>query len=98
MVKIWFVRNNIGKTTGDSEYQLPLDDCVNRLGLSPDHFLCSIESTPEFGIDHRANFRGPSHVVCEVQDTNAVTSQWKPGFYRIQLSPEQVRERLGPPG
>ena len=37
------------------------------------------------------------HVVCELEDADAAASGWKAGYYRIELSPAQTIERLGPP-
>ena len=99
MVKIWFVRDGSDPTTVGPAYQLPLDDCVKVLGLSPDQFFSPLERPPRFGDQIRGAGRiaGFRHVVCEIQVTTAATSKWKAGYYRTQLSPEEAIERLGPP-
>ena len=99
MVKVWFVREGPEPTRGDPAYQLPLKSCVATLGLAQHHWLSGPDRTPRFG-DQTARLTGISdyrHVVCEIEEAQAKAGGWKAGFYRIDLSPAEVVEKLGPP-
>lgn len=99
MVKVWFVREGPEPTRGGAVYELPLETCIETLGLTADDFLSGPDCTPRFG-DESSRLGGIAdyrHVVCEIDDTEAAVSGWNPGYYRAELSPAQVIERLGPP-
>ncbi len=99
MVKVWFVREGPEPTRGGPAYQLPLDICIDKLELTAHQYLCDPETTPRFG-DQNARVTAVSafrHVVCEIDQVEAKPGGWKAGFYRIDFSPDQVAEKLGPP-
>jgi len=99
MVKVRFVREGPKPTRGGPAYELPLATCVEVLGLTVDPFLSGRERTPRFG-DQTARLAGIAdyrHVVCKMEDADVAGSGWKTGYYRIELSPAQAIERLGPP-
>ncbi len=99
MVNIWFVREGPEPTRAVPAYELPLDTCVKTLGLEERHWISALTSTPRFGdqTSRLSGIAGYRHVVCEIDDGESGVSGWKAGFYRVDVSPAEAVERLGPP-
>jgi hypothetical protein len=94
MAKVWACYDNdASKPWGE----LSLRECEERLNLSPAAYLCSRE---EFGPHGRLQ-TDPlhTHVVIEVSEDEAASSgcDWKPGIYRLGMSPDDVHQELGLP-
>ena len=99
MTKVWFVREGPDPTKGGRAYNLPLDSCVENLGLEKGQWLTGLDKTPRFG-DQSPKLLDVSdyrHVVCELDESEARERGWKAGFYRLEMSPQVVADRLGPP-
>ena len=100
MTKVWFVREGPDPTRGGPAYTLPRDSCVDQLGLAKSQWLSSLDKTPRFG-DQTSRVAGVAdyrHVVCEVGESEAAEHGWKAGFYRLEISPQEARNRLAPSG
>jgi hypothetical protein len=100
MADVWFVKDGSASTVGEEPFQkLSLADCIKQLGLSKNHHLCDLSSTPRFGeAGPMGAFRGPQHVVVQIEETEAKANGWQPGFYSTPVSPEEARQRLRPRG
>ena len=56
MVKVWFVREGSDPTQGEPQYDLPLEQCSEQLGLEKKHWLHGLDRTPRF--------QAPRSVLC----------------------------------
>lgn len=98
MTKVWFVKEGPDPTRGGPAYKLPLDSCVDQLGLVKSHWLSGLDKRPRFG-DQTSRVAGVAdyrHVVCEIDESEAAEHGWKAGFYRLEIGPQEARNRLGP--
>ncbi len=71
MAKVWFVRDGYDPTTGAPAYDdLPLEQCIERLGLEKKDWLHGLDQTPHFQAPRVAvpEYR---HVVCEIDEQEA---------------------------
>ena len=99
MTKVWFVREGPEPTRGEPKYTLPLEQCIDQLGLAKSHWLHGLDQGPRFG-DQTPRPLGMAqyrHVVCQVDEAEASEYGWMAGYYLLEISPKEVRERLGPP-
>ena len=97
MTKVWFVKDGPDPTLDGPAYTLPLDSCVNQLGLTKGQWLSDLDKTPRFG-DQTSQVAGVAdyrHVVCEVSESEATGYGWKAGFYRLEIGPREVSTKLG---
>ena len=99
MAKVWFVREGPNPTRDKPEHTLPLEQCIDKLGLAKFDWLHGLDRTPRFGSPTPRSRRvaGYRHVVCQVDELEASEQGWMAGYYLLEISPEEVRERLGPP-
>jgi hypothetical protein len=98
-VKVWFVRDGPEPTRGGPAYELPLESCIEKIGLEEPHWFSGLDQTPRFGdqTSQLGETAGYRHVVCEIDEAQTGASGWKAGFYRADMSPTEAVERLGPP-
>ena len=97
MAKIWFVREGSDSTTGAPAYDdLPLEQCIERLGLEKKDWLHGLDQTPHFQ-SPRVVVPEYRHVVCQIDDQEAADEAWMAGYYLLEISPKGVARRLGPP-
>ncbi len=98
-IKVWFVREGPRPTRGDHpSYELPLQTCIETLGLEKHHWKFALKPTPQFGKGSPlSEFAGNRYVVYEIDDAEAKASGWKAGFYLTDLAPNEAVERLGTP-
>ncbi len=99
MTKVWFVREGPEPTRGEPKYTLPLEQCIDQLGLAKSHWLHGLDQGPRFG-DQTPRPLGMAqyrHVVCQVDEAEASEYGWMAGYYLLEISPKEVRERLVPP-
>ncbi|GBF26624.1 hypothetical protein MnTg02_01665 [bacterium MnTg02] len=98
MAKVWFVYEGPTLRRGGPSYELSVADCERQLGLSRENFLKSLEKGPEFddpsGLGTLGGFK---RVVIEIEENEAKSSGWKPGFYFSEMSPDEVIDMLGQP-
>ena len=97
MAFIWFAREGDRPTLGEfPNYTRSLDDCRNILGLKQRHFVADLSTSPKFGEpgDSMAEFRDRRHVIIVVHKDEAKNADWRPGFYRLSISPEEARDLL----
>ena len=76
---------------------MPVDDCVRQLGLLRRNFLKPLKG-PKF--DDPSGFGtvpGYKLVVIIIEENEAKSSGWKPGYYVLQMSPDEVINVLGKP-
>lgn len=98
-VKVWFVRDGPHPTGGGSAYELPLELCIEHLGLQKRQWLTDKRKNVRFA-DERPDLTviaGYKHVVCEIDKVEAKASGWRVGFYTTNLKPAEAISRLGPP-
>ena len=99
MAKVWFVRDGYDPTTDAPAYEdLPLEQCIDRLGVEKKHWLHGLDLTLRFGSRNRrpTTVPGPRHAVCEIGEQEASEEVWRAGFYLLDISPKEVAKRLGP--
>ena len=99
MAKVWFVREGPESTRGEPQYDLPLEQCIDQLGLEKQHWLHGLNRTPRFG-DQIARPLGMAdyrHAVCQIDGPEASEWRWMAGYYLLELGPKEVAKRLGPP-
>ena len=96
MAKIWFARRGPEPTnSSDPHTELPLPDCVSKLGLRKAQRISPLEQTPKFDVQAKmASFTGPHFVVVEIDDAEAKKHQWQSGFYLLDISPQDARKIL----
>jgi hypothetical protein len=94
MARVWACYDNdASKPWG----VLPMGECEDRLNLSPVDYLCSSE---QFGPHGRLQTEPDhTHVVIEVSEHEASSygQGYKPGIYRLRMSPAEVKRELGVP-
>lgn len=95
MANIWRVYEGREPTVGGPWGRLPLPVVIAAFEMRRDDFVSDLEHTPRFGDEKRdlthAGFR---HIVVEVEHKEGLQAKWKPGFYRIQIGPEEALGRL----
>ena len=98
MAKVWFVREGPDPTTGAPAYDdLPLERCIDQLGLTKKDWLHGLDRTPHFRAPGPVATPEYRHVVCQVDDQEAADEAWMAGYYLLEISPKEVAKRLGPP-
>ncbi len=99
MVNVWFFKNPDKPTERPPNYTCQVDEAIEKLDLESAISLGRAKK-PVFNgdIDRLADFKEPEHVLVEITADESVGeySTWKPGYYVLQLSPRQVRNRLQP--
>jgi hypothetical protein len=95
LAKAWIAFRGSEPTRGEPLAELPLAECVDRLGMKVGNWIGPPETTPKFDPDNKlAGFLGPQFVVVEVSQDEAQQPEWRSGFYLLELSPNAVRQRL----
>jgi hypothetical protein len=96
MAKIWPCRDGTVVSIGGSGGEISLNECEENLDVSPVDYLCDLSETPHFGNQNNP-LAGNQHVVVEAGKAEAETygRDWKPGFYRARVTPEEAYKRLG---
>ncbi len=102
MINIYFCCD--GETPSDKQpvYTLSLKDFLSKFDRSEaEHFYRSPVKYKRAG-NVRSNlsgFREYDHVIAEIEGDGAesIEPEWKPGFYRLELSATQIVKRLGEP-
>ena len=97
MVKVWFVQEGSDPTQGEPQYDLPLEQCIEQLGLAKNLPRSGLDRPPRFDGAHTDLPRDPRHVFCQVDEPEASEHGWEAAFYRLEISPKEVAKRLGPP-
>ena len=98
-VEIYFVRDGPQLQRGAASYTKLLAACVEEVGLKRDNWTSALDNSPRFGDQSvRGSFFDEyKHVVCKIDDEEAKATGWKAGYYRIEMTPEEVIGRLGTP-
>jgi len=97
MVKVWFVREGSDPTQGEPQYDLPLEQCIEQVGLTKNDWLHGLDQKTHFHARRIVAEPEYRHVVCEIDEPEASEEVWRAGFYLLEISPRQVAKRLGPP-
>lgn len=98
MAKVWFMREGSDPTTGAPAYDdLPLEQCIDQLGLEKKDWLHGLDQTPHFQAPRKQRVAEYRHVVCRVDDAEASEWLWRKGYYLLEIGPKEVARRLGPP-
>lgn len=97
MAKVWLVMHGPDPTRGEPFRHLPLSECQEKLGLNPSNWVSDSGRGPRFGnpADELARFRGPQHVVVEIDLDEAKAHGWRPGFYVPNITPDEAARRCG---
>ncbi len=98
MAKVWIVKESSGSTTPEPWCEMALSDCCQKLGLTQSDFHRDLVKTPNFGNtnDPLAAYRDPQIVEIQIDYTEAEQHEWKPGFYRSKLSPNEAGQICAP--
>ena len=98
-VDIYFVREGSQEQRGAAAYTKPLAACVEEIGLQRGNWISPLDKSPRFGDQNvRASpLDEYKHVICKIDAEEAKASGWKAGYYRVDLTPEEVIGRLGAP-
>ncbi len=79
--------------------ELSLQDCIEKLGLQPAHWINPFGESFKIGGGVRPNLEAiadPVSIVVEVFDADVVGhKEWKTGYYLPPVSPSNARTRLG---
>ncbi len=97
MAKVWFVREGADPTTGTPAYDISLQQCIDKLGLTKNDWLHGLDRTPRFQAPRSVAVPEYRHVVCQGDDQEASEWGWRAGYYLLEISPKEVAKRLGPP-
>ncbi len=97
MATIWYVRDGDSTYGAPARDDFPLERCIERLGLTKNLPRSELIRPPRFEGPQTDRPREPRHVVCEVDEAEALAHGWVPGFYRLVISPKEAAKRLGPP-
>jgi hypothetical protein len=74
---------------------LPLDEAIDLLELKPSHFISDPSRTPRFGPQDRdLSVFGYKHLVVEVHSDESHLPDWKAGFYRSPVRPQEALNRI----
>lgn len=97
MAEIWFCFEGEINTRGGPDYLLSLAECEAKLGLFRNQFIqgVDIEPGPHFAdTSGLAHYAGPKHVVVKLDTEDVRGTDWQPGYYHLDISPEDATERL----
>ncbi len=95
MADIWRVYEGKEPTRGEPWATLPLEEAIALLELRPEHFISDPSRTPRFGPQDRDRWLlGYRHVVVEVFPSESRLPDWKAGFYRSPVAPEDALNRI----
>jgi hypothetical protein len=98
MAVLWFAREALHSTTGFAAYQLPIQTIVAKLGGERNfQFLSRLDRPPITCLGRSGQAVDYRLVVLELDDTEALTANWRTGFYKVAFSPVEVVEKLGEP-
>ncbi|HEX9904118.1 MAG TPA: hypothetical protein VGA77_04065 [Propylenella sp.] len=95
MAKIWPVYEGKEPTMGGPWAELPASEAISIFELRPGDFVSDPEMTPRFGnVDRDLLYAGFRHIVVEIGRSEGRRVNWKPGFYRSRVKPEDAFGRL----
>jgi hypothetical protein len=93
MAKIWPVYEGYRPTVGEPWANIPLREAVTLFELDKNDFLS--ESIPRFGNQERdLSFVGFKYIVVEIERSEGRRANWKPGFYKSPVKPNDAFSRL----
>jgi len=96
MASIWMVREDGSTPPGEPWRTMSIEHCCEKLGLEKSDFFCDLDHPPGPSgpaDDIVARVRGPRRVVVEIGIIDQDISSWRPGFYMLKLSPDEVISR-----
>ena len=95
MAKIWPVYEGKDPTIGEPWARLPVSEAVALFELRPDDYVSNLAVTPRFGdVDRDLTFAGFRHIVVEVGRNEGRRANWRPGFYKSRIPPQEAFDRL----
>ena len=95
MAKIWPVYEGKEPTRGGPWANLPVSEAVSLFELRPEDFVSLSATTPRFGkVDRDLWYLGYKHIVVEIGRNEGRRANWKPGFYRSRVKPEDAFGKL----
>jgi len=96
MVKVWFCFDGPKVTRGGPAYELTVDECERKLGLTQGGLLTDLSTFPKFNVRSKVGeIAGYKYVVAEVGEDEAAPASLLAGYYYLQLDPEEVIESMG---
>jgi hypothetical protein len=98
MAQLWFAYAGPPPTKGVLAYERPIDDLIDKLGgWSNFRWIIGlrgkIERSDTGGVDKIAAYR---HAILKLEEDEAGSFNWAPGFYLASDTPEKIIEILGP--
>ncbi|MDA7948125.1 MAG: hypothetical protein MPJ78_11695 [Hyphomicrobiaceae bacterium] len=98
MAQIWFLYDGPQPTYGKPAYRLPVTECIDKLDVFRSRFCSDLSRLPKFNVANTlGSLRGFRHSVMKLNEDEAAAFGWKAGYYRLELKPHEVMERLGRP-
>ena len=98
VAQIWFLYDGPQPTNGKPAYRLPVTECIDKLDVFKSRFCSDLSEVPRFNVSNTlGSLRGYRHTVMKLNKDEAAAFGWKAGYYRLELKPHEVMERLGRP-
>jgi hypothetical protein len=95
MAKIWPVYEGREPTRGGPWAELPARQAIALFELRPEDFVSNLSMTPRFGDNGQdLQYRGYKHIVVQLDRKEGEQQDWRPGFYRSKIKPEDAFGRL----
>lgn len=95
MANVWFCYEGPEPTGREPAYELSIAECQKVLGMRQSNYRGNLSTTLSFNRDSvLGKFAGYKHVVVAISVTESASSEWKAGFYLLQISPDDVIARM----
>lgn len=92
MANIWLVSEGDNPTGGEPWRTLPFSECIARIGLAKNDFLCGLDQKLRFNEDVPNRVRGPRYVIVEILSDES--NSFKAGFYKAPMSVEDALKQF----
>ena len=98
VAQIWFLYDGPQPTNGKPAYRIPVTECIDKLDVFRSRFCSGLAEVPRFNISNTlGSLRGYRHTVMKLNKDEAAAFGWKAGYYKLELKPHEVIERLERP-
>ena len=95
MAKIWPVYEGREPTIGEPWAHLSSAEAIKLFRLRQNDFLSEPGQTPRFGdISRDLTHAGFKYIVVEIDSAEGRKIDWRPGFYKSKITPEEAFDKL----
>lgn len=95
MAKVWAVYEGKEPTIGSPWAHIPVSKAVALFDLKPDDYVSGLNVIPRFGdVNRDLTYAGFKHIVVEIQRNEGRQANWKSGFYKSRITPEEAVVKL----